>query len=193
MCGRYQFAAEQCEEIRQIAEAIQRKYGKDSWSPGEIRPTSHAPVLVAMSNYSAPQLMRWGYQLPNSLVINAKVETAAEKPLFRESVRTRRCLIPSTGFYEWDGRRHKYLFTLLGEPVLYMAGLYERRYGEDCYCILTTAPNASMQPVHDRMPLVVPKVQTSKWLVDDTAALSLLAVQPPELVCSSMEIQFSLW
>lgn len=193
MCGRYQFTAEQCEEIRQIAEAIQRKYGKDSWSPGEIRPTSHTPVLVAMSNYLAPQLMKWGYQLPNSLVINARAETAAEKPLFRESVRTWRCLIPSTGFYEWDGRKHKYLFTLPGEPVLYMAGLYERRDGEDCYCILTTAPNASMRPVHDRMPLVVPKVQTSKWLVDDTFALSLLTVQPPELVCSSMETQISLW
>ena len=193
MCGRYQFTAEQCEEIRQIAESIQCKYGKGSWSPGEIRPTANAPVLVAEGDAPEPQLMKWGYRLPNSLVINARAETATEKPLFRESVRMRRCLIPSTGFYEWDSRKHKYLFTLPGEPVLYMAGLYERRDGEDCYCILTTAPNASMRPVHDRMPLVVPKAQTSQWLHDDTAALSLLAVRPPELICSSMETQLSLW
>lgn len=192
MCGRYQFTAEQCEEIRQIAEAIQRKYGKESWAPGEIRPANYAPVLVAASDSPVPQLMKWGYQLPNTLVINARAETAAEKPLFRESIGTRRCLIPSTGFYEWDISKRKYLFTLPGEPVLYMAGLYERRGSEDCYCILTTAPNASMRPIHDRMPLVVPRVRMQDWLIDGTAALSMLSIQPPELMRQSMETQISL-
>ena len=193
MCGRYQFTAEQCEEIRQIAEAIQRKYGKESWAPVEIRPANYAPVLVAASDSPVPQLMKWGYQLPNTLVINARAETAAEKPLFRESIGTRRCLIPSTGFYEWDISKRKYLFTLPGEPVLYMAGLYERRGSEDCYCILTTAPNASMRPIHDRMPLVVPRVRMQDWLIDGTAALSMLSIQPPELMRQSMETQISLW
>lgn len=193
MCGRYQFTAEQCEEIRQIAEAIQRKYGKESWAPGEIRPANYAPVLVAASDSPVPQLMKWGYQLPNTLVINARAETAAEKPLFRESIGTRRCLIPSTGFYEWDISKRKYLFTLPGEPVLYMAGLYERRGSEDCYCILTTAPNASMRPIHDRMPLVVPRVRMQDWLIDGTAALSMLSMQSPELMRQSMETQISLW
>lgn len=193
MCGRYQFTAEQCEEIRQIAEAIQRKYGKESWTPGEIRPANYAPILVAVSDSPVPRLMKWGYQLPNTLVINARAETAAEKPLFRESIGTRRCLIPSTGFYEWDISKRKYLFTLPGEPVLYMAGLYDRRGSEDCYCILTTAPNASMRPIHDRMPLVVPRVRMQDWLIDGTAALSMLSIQPPELMRQSMETQISLW
>lgn len=193
MCGRYQFTAEQCEEIRQIAEAIQRKYGKESWSPGEIRPANHAPVLVAISNSPAPQLMKWGYELPNTLIINARAETAAEKPLFRESIGTRRCLVPSTGFYEWDSSKRKYLFTLPGEPVLYMAGLYDQRNGEDCYCILTTAPNDSMRPIHNRMPLVVPRGKMQDWLIDGTAALSMLSMQPPELMCQSTEAQISLW
>lgn len=193
MCGRYQFTAEQCEEIRQIAESIQCKYGKGSWSPGEIRPTANAPVLVAEGDAPGLQLMKWGYQLQNSLVINARAETATQKPLFRESVKTRRCLIPSTGFYEWDSRKHKYLFTLPGEPVLYMAGLYELREGEDCYCILTTAPNASMRPVHDRMPLVIPREKMQDWLIDGTAALSMLSMRPPELLCQSVQTQISLW
>ena len=114
MCGRYQFTAEQCEEIRQIAEAIQRKYGAGAWTPGEIRPSNHAPVLLDGAGGPVPKLMKWGYQLPGTLVINARAETAAEKPLFRDSVRSRRCLIPSTGFYEWDGQKRKYLFTLPG-------------------------------------------------------------------------------
>ena len=175
MCGRYQFTAEQCEEIRQIAESIQCKYGKGSWSPGEIRPTANAPVLVAEGDAPGLQLMKWGYQLPNSLVINARAETATQKPLFRESVKTRRCLIPSTGFYEWDSRKHKYLFTLPGEPVL------------------STAPNASMRPVHDRMPLVIPREKMQDWLIDGTAALSMLSMRPPELLCQSVQTQISLW
>ena len=108
MCGRYQFTAEQWGEIRQIVQEIQRRYGNDAWQPGEIRPTAMAPVLLA----GGPELMRWGYQLPNTLVINARAETAGEKPLFRESIAMRRCVIPSTGFYEWDRKKRKHLVTV---------------------------------------------------------------------------------
>ena len=76
MCGRYQFTTEQCEEIRRIANAIQRKYGDGAWSPGEIRPCSHAPVLMRDGDGEASKLMKWGYQLPGTLVINARAETA---------------------------------------------------------------------------------------------------------------------
>ena len=81
MCGRYQFTAEQCEEIRQIADAIQRKYGTDAWSPGEIRPSNRAPVLLGDAGSPVPKLMKWGYQLPGTLVINARAETAPEAPV----------------------------------------------------------------------------------------------------------------
>ena len=193
MCGRYQFTAEQCEEIRQIADAIQKKYGTGSWKPGEIRPTAAAPVLTGAGNEAVPRLMRWGYQLPGTLVINARAETAAEKPLFRDSVRSRRCLIPSTGFYEWDSEKRKYLFTLPQKGALYMAGLYDRRGGEDCYCILTTAPNASMRPIHDRMPLILTGEQRHRWLDDTDAAAEIFTAVPPELMCTSAEAQISLW
>ena len=193
MLFRSQFTAEQCEEIRQIAEAIQRKYGAGAWTPGEIRPSNHAPVLLDGAGGPVTKLMKWGYLLPGTLVINARAETAQEKPLFLESVRSRRCLIPSTGFYEWDSQKRKYLFTLPGEGILYMAGLYDRRGNEDCYCILTTAPNESMRPVHDRMPLILTGDQQRRWLADDTAAGEILAAQPPELVRASAEAQISLW
>lgn len=194
MCGRYQFTAEQCEEIRQIVQAIQRRYGSGSWTSGEIRPSSQVPVLMEAAGEIAPRLMKWGYSLPHTLVINARAETAAVKPLFRESVRARRCLIPSTGFYEWDRDKRKYLFTLPGEDVVYMAGLYDRRDGVDCCCILTAQANPSMQPIHSRMPLVVTRQQGDQWLSGDTDNVeAMLAITPPELERSSAEAQLSLW
>lgn len=193
MCGRYQLAAAQSAEIQQILNAVQTAYGSGSWAPGEIRPTHRAPVLTEAGGVIVPRLMKWGYQLPHTLVINARAETAAEKPLFRESVASRRCLVPATGFYEWDSQKRKYLFTLPREGALYMAGLYDRRGNEDCYCILTTSPNASMRPVHDRMPLILTGEQRHRWLADDDAAARILTVVPPELMRTSAEAQISLW
>ena len=189
MCGRYQFTAGQCEEIRKIVQEIQQHCGVGVWQPGEIRPTALAPVLLDRG----PELMRWGYPMAHTLVINARAETVREKPMFRESVAWRRCVIPTTGFYEWDREKRKYLFRLPGEDVLYMAGLYERREGEDRYCILTTAANRSMAPIHDRMPLVLRREQLEPWLWMPEEAFALLDQVPPELAAASTEAQLSFW
>lgn len=191
VCGRYQFTAEQCEEIRRIAQEVQRRRGDGAWTPGEIRPTAAAPVLLADREGVHPELLSWGYQLPKSLVINARAESAAEKPLFRESVKTRRCVVPSTGFYEWDEEKRKYFFTLPGEDALYMAGLYDVREGRPCYCILTTAANRSMAAIHPRMPLILGREQLRTWL--EGPAESVLRSTPPELEKRPMARQLSLW
>ena len=193
MCGRYQFTAEQCEEIRHIAQEIQRRHGDGAWTPGEIRPTAAAPVLLADREGVHPELLSWGYRLPKSLVINARAESAAEKPLFRESVRARRCVVPSTGFYEWDGEKRKYFFTLPGEDALYMASLYDVREGRPCYCILSTAANSSMEEVHPRMPLILRREQLRAWLEDPEQTKAVLRSTPPELERRPMERQLSLW
>ena len=109
-----------------------------------------------------------------------------EKLLFRDSVIYRRCVIPSTGFFEWDVTKRKYLFTLPGEKLLYMAGLYNKRDGENCYCILTTAANESMRPIHDRMPLVLTTDQYQEWLEDNDASASILTMIPPILECADV-------
>ena len=158
MCGRYQFTAEQCAEILQIIQEVARRHGTGAWTPGEIRPTATAPVLISSVEEGIhPELQSWGYKMPGNLVINARAETAADKPMFRTSVASQRCVIPSTGFYEWDAQKRKYRFNLPGENALYMAGLYAVRDGKPCYCILTTAANESMREVHHRMPLVLRK------------------------------------
>lgn len=193
MCGRYQFTAEQCEEIRRIAQEIQRRHGDGAWTPGEIRPTAAAPVLLADQKGVHPELLSWGYRLPKSLVINARAESAAEKPLFRDSVKARRCVVPSTGFYEWDAEKRKYFFTLPGEEALYMAGLYDIREGRSCYCILTTEANRSMEAVHPRMPLILSREQLKDWLEKPEKAEELLRSVPPELEKQPMERQLSFW
>lgn len=193
VCGRYQFTEEQSEEIRHIVQEIEKKHGGGAWKPGEIRPTEKAPVLLASEDGPTPELFTWGYKMPKMLVINAKAETAASKPMFRESVLLRRCVIPSTGFWEWDARKRKYLFTLPGENVLYMAGLYDVRDGSAYYCILTTKPNESMREVHDRMPLVLTRDRVRPWLEQVDMTDKILRSTPPPLEKTAAESQYSLW
>ena len=195
MCGRYQFSVEQCEEIQRIAEMIDQKYGAGAWQPGEIRPTAKAPVLLAGKSGMEPELMSWGYRTAGPLVINARAETAAEKPLFRDSVASRRCVTPSTGFWEWDAAKQKFFFTLPGEPALYMAGLWAQRDGFPCYTILTTAPNSSMRPIHDRMPVVLTRDKLRPWLEDPSTSSDILHAVPPELHAAAVnaDAQLRLW
>ena len=102
MCGRYLFTSEQCAEAREIAQMICKKYGEGSWQPGEIAPGAKAPVLAVSHGAITPELFTWGYRLPHTLVINARAENVMEKPLFRASAASRRCVVPSVGFFEWD-------------------------------------------------------------------------------------------
>jgi len=95
MCGRYQFTADECAEILQIVQEVERRHGANAWKPGEIRPTALAPVLLSGGEGIHPELQNWGYRMTGSLVINARAETAAEKSLFRDSVAARRCVVPS--------------------------------------------------------------------------------------------------
>lgn len=193
MCGRYEFTLEDSDELRRVAALIDERYGPGRWQPGEIRPTALAPVLRAGKGRARAELMRWGYALPHTLVINARAESAREKPLFRESVAARRCVVPTAGFYEWDGDGRKYRFRLSGEGALYLAGLYEVRDGAPCYCILTTAANPSMAPIHDRMPLVLTRRDLLPWLERPDAAAALLERQPPALDAQPVDAQLRLW
>jgi putative SOS response-associated peptidase YedK len=127
-------------ELERICGIIRNKYPGEPLKSGKICPGDRAPVLVREGGpeerRAGVRLMCWGYYAFGKTVINARAETAAEKPLFRDSLRLRRCVIVSTGFYEWThsgekGKgRDKYLFRLPDTPVLYLAGFYELREGE---------------------------------------------------------------
>jgi putative SOS response-associated peptidase YedK len=115
-----------------------------------------------------------GYSL-----INAKAETVAEKPAFREAFKSRRCLIAADGFYEWkkfDAKiKQPYAITLKNRSVFGFAGLWERwkdkASGEvlrSC-TIITTTPNEVCAPIHDRMPVIVAPEDYGKWLGEQEA------------------------
>ena len=168
MCSRFQFSTHSdAAAVRRLLARLEAAYPAFIPPDGEVLPNMQAPILVAGVEKLGVLPARWGF--PGSggqLVINARSETAAEKPMFRDSLRTRRCALLTTGFYEWshDGRRQKYLLRKSGEPVTYLAGLYQIVDGEPRFVVLTRPPHTSMNDIHDRMPVILEQKQLRQWL-----------------------------
>lgn len=183
MCGRYSLAPEESGEIMEIIRQVQ-----DRIKTGEIFPTNAVPVMMEAGEEIMPEVVEWGYprfQGKSGQIINARSETVTDRPMFRKSVYERRCVVPTTGFYEWgkatDGKKQKYRFNLPGERALYLAGLWNEFAGERRCVILTTAANKSMNGIHDRMPVVLSKEKLRTWVLDTNAALDILKEVPPAL------------
>ena len=150
-----------------------------------IAPTQAAPVVRVDANGTREMpMLRWGLVPPwakelavGTKMINARGETAHEKPAFREAMKARRCLVPATGFYEWKGiagRKQPFAITLPDRPVFAFAGLWESwrpRDGEpvETFTIVTTDANETIARIHDRMPVILPREAEEKWLSGDAA------------------------
>ena len=146
-----------------------------------IAPTSQ--VLIIRKNEAA--MVRWGL-VPHwakdpsmgARMNNARAETVAEKPSFREAFRKRRCLIPASGFYEWkleSGRKQPYYIFPSGGALFAFAGIWETWTGptgplETC-AIITTDANEKMAAIHERMPVIVSPGEYSAWLAGDEIPL----------------------
>ena len=131
MCGRYQFSTKESREMQQIVRDAERRsrgrfpVGANIPPAGDVAPTQVAPVLVASGGKVVAEYQRWG--IPGwrgGLMINARAETVCDKPMFRRSMAAQRCVVPASGYYEWDAGRHKYFFRAPGRP-LYLAGIYD--------------------------------------------------------------------
>ena len=183
MCGRFAlFNERETKEIHEIIRELEEKQ-PDSIKTGEIFPTNRVPMLVMGDEHRSVEVVTWGFPhfRGSGVIINARAETAHEKPMFRKNLAMRRCLIPSTGFYEWAREnkkaRQKYLFKLSDDPVLYMAGLFNDFDGVRRFVILTTQANESVEDIHDRMPLVVLRAELDGWLRDPHFAREILIDQ----------------
>lgn len=184
MCGRYSLFDEQDNtEVQSIIREVNQQYPDMPIRTGEIYPTNTVPIIISSGDAIKPVPCVWGFpQYSGSgVIINARAETVTEKRMFSDSLYYRRCIVPSTGFYEWDKQKQKYFFRLPGENMLFMAGLYRDFDVGRRLVILTTSANASMRDVHDRMPVILPRDMLSMWATDTEAAVQYVACGMPDL------------
>ena len=186
-----------------MSERVKDLFDLPEWSPVppryNVAPSQAVPVVLLNreTTFREVRRMRWGL-VPfwakdpsiGDRMINARAETVAAKPAFRRPFRERRCLIPADGFYEWQrqGRQKQpwYIRRRDGEPFAF-AGLWDlwQPPGEEpleSCTIVTTAPNALLAPIHDRMPVILARPDFPRWLdptYQDLEALTRLLVPCP--------------
>lgn len=173
MCARFCLAAP--------AEVVSSVFGLPE--PPNLSPRHNiapsTPIAGVVQPPGSPRqlrLFRWGLvppwaKDPQAGLINARAETAAEKPAFRAALRRRRCLVPATGFFEWreeTGGKQPYLFRRKDAQPFGIAGIWEIFEGAEgafeSVALLTTSSNELVSPYHDRMPVIVPPSEFDRWL-----------------------------
>ena len=188
MCGRYSFILED--------EMIKERFGVTVRSAIYKARYNCAPTqkLAVISNENPGELSlyRWGLipfwakdiSIGNKL-INAKSETILEKPSFRNSFKSRRCLVLSDGFYEWKKGAVKtpYRITRRDGSAFAMAGIWDKWKSPEgdeirSFSILTTSPNSLMEKLHDRMPVILDRETEKKW-IENTSEEELLELLKP--------------
>jgi putative SOS response-associated peptidase YedK len=202
MCGRYALVTP-ADVLAKLFELTSGPGGIiGAWSARyNIAPTHMVPVVRADEEGGRRiDLLKWGL-IPSwakdasigARMINARSETAAEKPSFRAAFARRRCIVPVDGFYEWkkteSGKQPVYIHRADGMPLAF-AGLWEHWMREDevieSFTICTTDANATLRDVHDRMPVILEAADFTRWLdprvTDGSAVAPLLRPAPDELL-----------
>jgi len=149
----------------------------------EIRPGDCAEVITPLGS----EKMLWGLPFSGGkLVINTRSETAADKPMFAQSMRTGRCMIEAAAFFEWNARRQRHVYTAEQKEKLYLAGLYMLcDDGKKHFTVLTQEAFGEAQKVHPRIPCFLPTEEYRQlWLSNDEIAPLLLHERTPLTVCA---------
>ena len=175
MCGR--FAQAESEET--VMQTFGVQHSEVLLTPRyNVAPTQDVPVIMQDSGVRRLEMCRWGL-IPSWAkeagkgLINARAETVAEKPSFRNALFRRRCLLPATGFYEWQARaegKQPMFIRLKDDQPMGMAGLWEMCRDPESglvqrtFTIITVAANAFMAPIHQRMPAILDPAAAGCWL-----------------------------
>lgn len=174
MCGRFALRT----PAKSMAKAFQVREVPEVVARYNIAPAQSILSVHGGTDGREMKLLRWGLipfwardEAIGSRLINARSETAFEKPTFREAIKHRRCIIPADGFYEWQsmgGRKQPYFFQMRDGQPFGFAGLWDRWQGrgqviETC-AILTTNANEALSPVHERMPVILHPDDYELWL-----------------------------
>ena len=194
MCGRYAatLPPEMMVELFKLLNRI------DYPPRYNIAPTQPIPVIWEQEARRTIQLVRWGFvpgwvkdprEFP--MIINARAESLAEKPSFRDAIKRTRCVVPASGYYEWmkgpDGKKRPYYITLEDDEVMAFAGLYSTWSGPqgeevDTAAIVTVEPNLEISSIYDRMPAILRGEKAiDDWLNtrDVTARDAIKLASPP--------------
>ena len=155
-----------------------------------VSPTETVPVVVSHGGDRTIVPMRWGLLPPwyrtatgGPLLINARAEGIADKPAFREAIRARRCLLPADGFYEWQGEKGARVPHAIRPPdgaIIAFAGLWQEWRGTPTCAIVTCAANATLAPIHDRMPVVISPPDFPLWLGEAGPGAARLMAPAPD-------------
>lgn len=177
MCGRYYIDEESNQELLKIIRNLDQRLQGVPTQPGkkerriktgEIFPSDTVPIICQGKESARYDAATWGYTVADksSLIINARSESAHEKPLFSHSYKSNRVVIPASGFFEWthDTNKQKYYFTSPEDPILYMAGISRTHDNNQNFVILTTQANESMEDIHNRMPVLLYKEEIPDYL-----------------------------
>lgn len=184
MCCRY-FIRESDPDLLPIIDAALKspliaRFAKAHPAPlvrfGEVAPTNLVAAIASDKQRNLAVFpMTWGFTVPGRSVpmVNARVETAAEKPSFRDSWKSHRCAVPASWYYEWqhlpkeDGRSTtstKYAIQPKDATITYLCGLYRIENGLPVFVILTREPSPDISHIHDRMPLILPQEVIRDWV-----------------------------
>lgn len=197
MCCRYW--ADQSPEMRRIVEEMNRSALLERWqgitpvtTEGEIRPTDVVPVVASnRSGRRAVFPMRWGFA-GRTLLLNARVETAADRPTFKEAWATHRCAVPAAHYFEWEhlpgsgGRTitgDKYKIHPKDGGLTWLCGLYRIENGLPAFVILTREPGEGIRFIHNRMPLILPADRVDEWIKPDARPEDLLGEALTDMAC----------
>ena len=147
-----------------------------------VAPSQRALVVTRTGLQPEAAMVAWG--LPpagegRSFLINARMETAAQKPTFRDAFASRRCLVVASGWYEWSAPKRPWHVQLADGGVMGMGGLLLRRGNEDRFVIMTSAANGELTAIHHRQPLVLPPDSWDRWLAGSQQDAAELCVAAP--------------
>lgn len=190
MCGRYVLRS----NFVTTAEMFAPLPSGQSKPRYNIAPTQDVPVIRASAAGHEVVKMRWGL-IPSwakdsgigSKLINARGETLAEKPAFRAAFRSRRCIVPADGFYEWrksGTRKDPYFIGLKNDEPFGFAGLWDAwrdSFGAavESFTIVTTKANELVGQLHDRMPVILDRSACDLWLNPDATPEQLAELIKP--------------
>jgi putative SOS response-associated peptidase YedK len=185
MCGRFTLTRAELKEVADFVDAEVAGDERDYRPRYNIAPSDLHWLVRQQQGKRQLAIARWGLMAKERPVINARAETVAERPLFREAFRQRRCLIPADGFFEWTGpssaRRPIWFHSQRG--LLLFGGIFEID-DPPRFVILTTSPNGQVKAIHDRMPLIIDRADAQSWL-EATDVSSLLRPAPDTMLTAT--------